>query len=179
VIHSPELFCLSWFLGALVVPSELPASSHALALFSGDPPVSREITDAELLAYLDEALAPEELARIEQELRGSSTLQSRAARLLSERDAGGDSIGEIWRRHRLSCPSRSELASGLAGDLPPDRADYVRFHVETIGCPVCRANLSDLGGARRDATADEAAQTDRRRKRIFESSVGRYPPRRD
>jgi anti-sigma factor RsiW len=141
--------------------------------------VSREITDAELLAYLDEALAPDELAAIEQELRASPTLQSRAARLLSERDAGGDSVGEIWRRHRLTCPTRSELASGLAGDLPPERADYIRFHLETIGCPVCRANVADLGGAGRDDTSGDAATQERRRKRIFESSVGRYPPRRD
>jgi hypothetical protein len=53
-----------------------------------------------------------------------------------------------------------------------EAADYLRFHMEVIGCRYCQANLEDLREIQGQPTAQE------RRKRIFQSSVGRirnYP----
>jgi hypothetical protein len=126
-------------------------------------------TDAELLAWLDESLSPERLAAIEAAVRESDDLRERCARLLAERDAGGFSLGEIWRRYRLTCPDRAVLGAYLLQALPDDRMAYLRFHLERVGCHVCRANLDDLQGAGSDHAEQAAAS---RRRRLFQSSVG-------
>ena len=99
---------------------------------------------ADLEAYLDEALPAEEMARIEKALRVDHVLARRLAGIHARRNAGVHSLGEIWRRHRLSCPSREQLGSFLLGALPDDLGRYVGFHVEVAGCRYCQANLADL-----------------------------------
>jgi hypothetical protein len=126
-------------------------------------------TVADLEMYLDEAMPPEEMVRVELALRDDPELAARLAAINGRRDAGVHSLGEIWRRHRLSCPSREQLGSHLLGALPPELDDYIRFHLDTIGCRLCRANLTDL--KRRQQEAPEAVET--RRRRYFQSSVGR------
>ena len=133
-------------------------------------------TDAELLAWLDESLAPERLVEIEAAVRASDALRDRCAGLLSARDAGGFTVGEIWRRHRLTCPDRAVLGAFLLDALPDDRLAYLRFHLETIGCPICRANLADLKSGEADGGQSAAAP---RRRRFFESSVGALSRRRE
>jgi hypothetical protein len=130
--------------------------------------MSPNFTNAELEAFLDESLPVERMAAIEQALRGSDQLQQRLTEINGRRDAGVHSIGEIWRRHRLSCPTRDQLGSYLLGVLP-DEADYVKFHLETIGCRYCTASLEDL---RREQSAADADKVQQRRQRYFQSSVG-------
>lgn len=130
--------------------------------------MSAAFTDAEILAYLDEGLPVERMAALENALRQSADLRSRAAALRQERDAQGHSVGEIWRRGRLSCPSRHQLGSFLLGALPPDLAEYLRFHIETVGCRYCAANLDDLKESERQAPTE----TERRRQKFFQSSAG-------
>jgi hypothetical protein len=77
-------------------------------------------------------------------------------------------VGEIWRRHRLSCPTREQLGSYLLGVLEDDLAGYIRFHFEVSGCRTCQANLDDL----KNRQTDEPAATDSRRKKYFQSSAG-------
>lgn len=132
-----------------------------------------EITPAQLEAYLDEALPAEEMARIEKALRHDASLAAELSALVARRDAGVLSIGAVWRRHRLSCPTRQEWANYLLGTLPEDAAGYFRLHVETIGCRYCRANLADLQRQQSPSDADVAW----RRRKYFQSSVGRLPPR--
>lgn len=127
-------------------------------------------TDAELLAYLDEMLPVERASVIEQLVRDSTDLQSRLAELISQRDQGGRTVGEIWRRQRLSCPARSQLASHLLGVLPPEQSRYIEFHISMVGCRFCAANLDDLRLAQ--AAMREPAEQSDRRDRIFESSAG-------
>jgi hypothetical protein len=127
-----------------------------------------DITLEELHGYLDEALSAEDTARVEQALRQSAALQQQLRAILHERDRGEHTVGAIWRRERLSCPSREELGSYLLGVLEPDHQDYVRFHVETIRCPFCQANLTDMQNRRREPPA----QAQQRRKKLFESSAG-------
>ena len=124
-------------------------------------------SDAELEAYLDEALPVERMTRVEAALRADETLASRLTAINGRRDAGLHSLGEIWRRHRLTCPTRSELGSYLLGALPAAHVAYVRFHLEVVGCRCCLANHDDL---KRQAGADEAAP--RRRRKYFASSAG-------
>jgi hypothetical protein len=123
---------------------------------------------SELEAYLDEALPPEEMARIEHSLRRHPEYVEQLAAINARRDAGVHTLGEIWRRHRLSCPTREQLGSYLLDSLPDEVADHVRFHVEVVGCRLCRASLADL--REREAESTETIQT--RRRRYFESSAG-------
>ena len=83
--------------------------------------MSRRITQSELEAYLEEALPPEEMAAIEQELRARPELLTRLSAINGRRDAGVHSVGEIWRRTRLSCPSREHLGSFLLAALDDER----------------------------------------------------------
>lgn len=127
-----------------------------------------QFSNTELEAFLDEGLPAERMAAIEDALRGSEELQQRLTMLNGRRDAGVHSLGEIWRRHRLSCPSREQLGSYLLGVLPRDVAGYVRFHLETIECRFCAASLADLK-AQQSAAEAEVAQ---RRQKYFHSSAG-------
>lgn len=127
-----------------------------------------EFTDQHLLAYLDEGLPVEEMAEVERALRGDEALRRRAAMLARRRDHGGHSVGDVWRRRRISCPDRGELGSYLLGALDVDAADYVTFHLTEVGCRYCQANLRDLEAAAAESNDVPA----RRRRRYFESSAG-------
>ena len=76
-------------------------------------------------------------------------------------------FAQIWREHRLSCPSRTTLGSYLLGTLSPEQRDYVDFHIGVLNCPYCRSNLDDLGEESEMVAAGPA-----RTERLFESSVG-------
>ncbi len=102
-------------------------------------------SDAELKGYVDEALPAERMTGD----RGSraapdSGLLGRLAAVNGRRDAGVHSLGEIWRRNRLTCPTREQLGSFLLNVLPDEAAEYIRFHLNSIGCRYCQANLADL-----------------------------------
>jgi len=125
--------------------------------------------EAELEAYLDEALPPEEMARIEAALRDNSPLARQLAEIIARRDSGLVSLGAVWRRLRLSCPTRQELGSYLLGVLPDDAAGYVAFHLDVAGCRFCQANLADL----RDQQAESPAIAQQRRQKFFQSSAGK------
>ncbi|TWT73700.1 hypothetical protein Pla123a_35930 [Posidoniimonas polymericola] len=126
-------------------------------------------TAAELEAYLDEALPAERMQAIEQSLRDDPTLAERLVELNARRDAGVHSLGAVWRRRRLTCPSREQLGSYALGVLSRGHADYVRFHLETVGCRLCVANLHDLNERQSAASQDNEV----RRKKYFQSTVGR------
>ncbi len=136
-------------------------------------------TDADLLAYADELLAADEAAAIEEQLRETSGLRQRLAMLLKQRDQGGHSLGEVWRRQRLSCPSRSELGTYLLGAMDADAAEYVEFHLHTIGCSICAANLADLQERQASDATGATPERESRRQRYFESSAGRLSSERE
>jgi len=130
--------------------------------------MASSFSQADLEAYLDEALPTELMARIEAALRADAGLAGALSAINAQRDAGVHSPGEIWRRHRLSCPSRQQLGSYLLGVLEDEQQGFISFHIETAGCRTCRANLDDLGSQQRDPTT--AVQT--RRRKYFQSSAG-------
>lgn len=126
------------------------------------------ITRELLHGYLDDALSDGETAQVEQALRTSESLRGLLRAVMQERDRGEHSIGAIWRRQRLSCPSRDQLGSYLLQVLEPDVHEYVRFHLQTVGCPFCLANLADLQNLQKEP----APKAQARRRRFFESSAG-------
>ena len=127
------------------------------------------IITRELLAgYLDDALGETETAHIEQELRASEPLRLQLKQIIQDRDRGEHSVGAIWRRQRLSCVPREQLGSFLLGVLEEDVQDYIKFHLQTMGCAFCMANLADLQTQQHDADG----QVKKRRKRYYQSSAG-------
>ena len=130
--------------------------------------MSSIVSQADLEAYLDEALPVDVMAGIERALRDEPRLAEQLAAINARRDAGLHSLGEIWRRHRLSCPSREQLGSYLLNVLAEEAAGFIRFHLEVSGCRTCLANLDDL----KNHHVDEPASVDRRRKKYFQSSAG-------
>ena len=124
-------------------------------------------SDAELAAFLDEALPAARCSELEHSLRGDNDLRKRLIEVRGRETAGLHTIGAIWRRNRLSCPSRHELGQHLLGTLPSDESDYLRFHIDVIGCRYCQANLADLQSA---SILDE--QPKHRRQKYFQTSAG-------
>lgn len=126
------------------------------------------ITDIKLQRFLDEALPAEEMSQIEKLLREDKSLHSRLKEIIGQREAGLHSLGEIWRRNRLSCPSREQLGGFLLKALPENQLRYIQFHIETIGCRLCKANMEDLKLLR----TEDRQTRHTRQTRYFQSSVG-------
>lgn len=126
------------------------------------------IDDETLLSYLSESLPADLMARVEKALRDSAELRDR---LEVVRQAGPDprlhTLGAIWRRGRLTCLSREQLGSYLLDVLETDLAEYITFHLETVECPLCRANLADLQGKAETHVPDARL---RRKQAILHSS---------
>jgi hypothetical protein len=133
-------------------------------------------SDEVLSAYLEEALPVDQLANIERQLREDADLRKRLAIVIGRQDAGLHSVGVIWRRNRLSCPSRDELGQYLLGVLDPGPEQYIRFHLEDLGCRYCAANHDDLRSAGPFATQSQSSEGPEqpavRRRRYFETSAG-------
>lgn len=124
------------------------------------------IDDEMLRDYLSDALPPGDLARVEKALRDSAELRARLEDVRANRgESHVHTLGAIWRRQRLTCATRQQLGSYLLDALDPDHAAYLRFHIEVVECPFCRANLADLEG--KAAQASPAAP---RPSRFFEGS---------
>ncbi|HZW32941.1 MAG TPA: hypothetical protein VFF52_19655 [Isosphaeraceae bacterium] len=126
------------------------------------------IDDAVLRNYLADALSPEDSARVEKALRDSAELRARLEDVRNGRTDGQlHTLGAIWHRARLTCPSRQQLGSFLLDALDPELASYLQFHLEVIQCPFCQANLADLR-AQSQAAAAKVSKT--RQHRILQSS---------
>jgi RNA polymerase sigma factor (sigma-70 family) len=96
-------------------------------------------------------------------LRELAEQQDPSGKLLAAIAAGAESgeasldipLQQVWREARVSCPARHWLARLVVGSLAAGPRDFVRFHVEEMGCPWCAANLEDLrhGATRGDLSA--------------------------
>jgi hypothetical protein len=102
------------------------------------------ITPEVLRDYLNDALPDAESAVVERALRESGELRKLLQEVLGQEDRGEHTAGAIWRRERVSCPTRDQLGGYLLEAGDPELLDYIRFHLEEIGCPYCQANLDDL-----------------------------------
>ena len=75
-------------------------------------------------------------------------------------------LSDLWQSQRLSCPKRSTVGAYLLGTLDSDWHDYVDFHLNTLGCHFCRANLEDLRAQTKETKSEQVFT------RIMESTVG-------
>jgi RNA polymerase sigma factor (sigma-70 family) len=75
-------------------------------------------------------------------------------------------LTDIWRLQRFSCPKRSTIGAFLLGTLDDQWRPYVDFHLNTLGCTFCLANLEDL------RTENAKSQKSQLRARIMESTAG-------
>lgn len=127
-----------------------------------------EITREMIQDYLHDALPASTAASVEKAIRDQPALQALVHQIRHEVDRGEHSVGAIWRRERLSCPTREQLAGFLQEILDPAHAGYVEFHLKVISCPYCQANYDDLSRLQ----AEGAEVRTKRRKRILDSSAG-------
>ncbi|MCY2940943.1 MAG: hypothetical protein NTV50_04665 [Planctomycetota bacterium] len=125
------------------------------------------ITKATLDAFIDDHLNEQETIKVEKAVRESPELQAQLSNIIVSRDMGDHSIGAIWRREHLSCPSREELSSFKDDALESQRIDYIKFHLETVGCKACKANLSDLNSSKDSLTNPDTRE---KRRQFLENS---------
>jgi len=128
------------------------------------PEISKEM----LRAFLHDALPETEAANVEKAVRDRPEVRALFDEVREEEDRGEHSVGAIWRREHITCPNRDQLGGYLLQALDQDLLDYIAFHLRTVGCPFCQANLDDL--EKRQAEAPEPTRT--RRKKIIDSSAG-------
>jgi hypothetical protein len=132
-------------------------------------PPATPIDDAALRNYLADALPPEQSARVEKALRDSAQLRARLEDVRNNReDSQLHTLGAIWHRCRLTCPSRQQLGSYLLDALDPALAGYIRFHIDVVECPYCQANLIDLETQSKGSSAPQVSKS--RQHRILKSS---------
>ncbi len=131
--------------------------------------MSLVVTDAMLLAFLDEQLPPDQLAEVENLLRSDMSLQARMKQVLERENQGVHSLAAIWRRNRISCPDRERLGGYLLGVLKTAECEYIKFHLEEIGCQYCQSSVKDLIA---EQTPDQQPTKETRRKRYFEAASG-------
>lgn len=75
-------------------------------------------------------------------------------------------VASVWQARRLTCLKRSTLGAYLLGIVDEAWDTYIQFHLDTLACPFCKANLDDLR-----AEQDEQ-KTHHIEERMFTSSVG-------
>lgn len=126
-----------------------------------------ELSNEVLRAYLNDELPLEESAAVEKLLREDTQARSMLNLVRQEMDSGEHSIGAIWRRRQLTCCSRDQLGAYLLGAMTPEQEQYIRFHLEVVGCQFCRANLDDL----KEMQAEPVEQVRQRQQRILDSSI--------
>lgn len=124
--------------------------------------------NSDLAAKLD--ISSNEVAVIKRRLiarmRDDLIAAQDGSRLPDDVDLASDLLSRVWEASRPSCPKRSTLGKFTLGILPDNWNDYVRFHVQTLGCLYCAANLEELESGSGAAEADES------RDRLFQSTIG-------
>lgn len=130
---------------------------------------TRFIDDETLRDYLADRLPGEAMARVEKALRESASLRARLEDVRHDRDDFQlHTLGAIWRRARLTCPTREQLGAHLLDAIDPELASYIQFHLEVVECPFCLANLADLQAKAEPSPTGRTPET--RRHRILTSS---------
>ncbi len=77
-----------------------------------------------------------------------------------------DMLTSVWETMRPSCSKRTTLGKYTLRILPCEWEDFVRFHVETLGCTFCNANLVDL------SVTSESTAKPSQHLRLFHSTIG-------
>lgn len=128
-----------------------------------------QFTDAELEAYLDEALDPTRAAELEDGLKVDRELLARLSHINGRRDAGIHTLGEIWRRNQVGVPTREQMGNYLLGVSSAEEVGYINFRMDVLKCRITAALLEDLKAQQAESDAERSAS---RRSKIFQSSAG-------
>ena len=75
-------------------------------------------------------------------------------------------LAKVWQEYRPSCPKRSTIGAYLLGTLDDEWSDYVRRHIDSIGCEFCKANYDDLN------EQNQCKGSNKLEHRIIESTIG-------
>ena len=135
--------------------------------------MSKEFSDAELDCYIEETLDAGRASELESQLRDDETLLKRLAEINALRSSGRHTLGGIWRQNQIGVPSHDEMGSFLLGVLDDQHAEYIQFRVDVLKCPFTIALKTDL----ENQQTESEDKSVKRRKKIFESSVGLLSPK--
>ncbi len=134
--------------------------------------MNEEISDADLEAYLDEALDAERAATIEQLARSNPKLITRMSQINRRRDAGVHTLGEIWRKYQIGVPNRDLVSQYLLQVLTAEHQVYIDFRFKVLKCPYTIALIKDLQAQ----MSGESPSTEQRRSKFYRSSAGLLKP---
>jgi hypothetical protein len=76
-----------------------------------------------------------------------SELRGQIRTVQSEFDYHNHTVGSLWRRNQLTCPSDQEIADYQRGELAiiyPKIADHLQFHLNSIRCIYCISTAAEL-----------------------------------
>lgn len=106
----------------------------------------RPLTRDKIIEYLDGVLARggDEERWIQEQLANSDKDRAFFEAVREEVETQNLSISLVWRQERVSCPHRDLLEAHFHGSLSEAESDYVRFHIDRVGCLYCSANLDDI-----------------------------------
>lgn len=96
---------------------------------------------------------------------GLQTDHLQSSSMPAEQEALDSLLTEIWETERLTCPKRTTLGGYLLNTLDAGWSAFVRFHLTTVNCPFCMANVEDL---QKQTLSDPRPLRDR----ILQSTVG-------
>lgn len=135
--------------------------------------MSKKFSDAELDCYIEETLDAGRASELELQLRDDEALLQRLAEINGRRSSGQHTLGGIWRQNQIGVPSPDEMGSFLLGVLDDQHADYIQFRLDVLKCPFTIALKTDLENQQSESEDTSV----KRRKKIFESSVGLLSPK--
>ena len=132
--------------------------------------VTKETVTKEILrAFATDSLPEAETAGVEKLIRDDPAVGKLYAQVREEEERGEHSVGAIWRRSHVSCPTLAQLGGYLMQAMDDELFDYIEFHLKTVGCSYCAANLEDQKHKQAGAAGDGAKT---RRKKIVHSTAG-------
>lgn len=113
---------------------------------SKPPSGGESLTRDKVIAYLEGVLEEggEEERWIRSRVESSAEERAFFESVREEIETQNLSISLVWRQERISCPHRDLLQAHHYGSLSEAESDFIRFHVERVGCAYCAANLDDI-----------------------------------
>ena len=119
-----------------------PPAFHETPQSDENPVYSREY----IHAYIDGALSPEEADAFTSMAYGDSELRGKIRTVQAEFDYHNHTVGSLWRRNQLTCPSDQEIVDYQRGELAiiyPKIADHLQFHLTSIRCIYCISTAAE------------------------------------
>ncbi len=80
---------------------------------------------------------------------------------------GEDLLTRVWEDMRLSCPKHSTIGKFFLGSLDDAWDEYLKFHIDEMGCHYCKASLEDI----KEGT-QKAQENIRAHDKIMRSTIG-------